>query len=137
METIFHDFVSLEKIFRTNLINSFTGFKSLNLIGTESEDGNSNLAIFSQVIHVGANPPYIGVLFRPNTVPRHTLENIIDTGFFTVNHVNEKFLESAHQTSARWDISEFDAVNIEKEYKDGFYAPFVKESKIKAACELN
>jgi len=137
MEKSFHEFESLEKIFRTNLINSFTGFKSLNLIGTESISGISNLALFSQVIHVGANPPYIGVLFRPNTVPRHTLENIIETGFFTVNHVKESLLESAHQTSARWDISEFDALDIEKEYKEDFYAPFVKESNVKAACELN
>ncbi len=137
MERSFHDFNSLEKIFRTNLINSFTGFKSLNLIGTESISGISNLALFSQVIHVGANPPYVGVLFRPNSVPRHTLENIIETGFFTINHVKESFLVSAHQTSARWDISEFEALDIEKEYKEGFYAPFVKESNIKAACELN
>ena len=137
MQVSSEDILTLEQRFRTNLINSFTGFKSLNLIGTKSQEGQTNLALFSQIIHVGANPPYIGVLFRPNTVPRHTLENIMETGFFTVNHVSESLLEKAHLTSARWDLSEFDALEIEEEYLHNFHAPFVKRSAVKAACELN
>lgn len=131
------DIVQLDKRYRANLINSFTGFKSLALIGTRSRTGQTNLAVFSQVMHVGASPPYIGVLFRPNVVPRHTFENIIETGFFTVNQVREDFFERAHQTSARYDISEFEATGLTEEYIDGFNVPLVKESSVKAVCELN
>ena len=50
--------LQFEKLYRTNLFNSLSGFKSANLIGTISKEGKTNLAIFSSVIHVGANPPF-------------------------------------------------------------------------------
>ena len=69
---------SLDKIYRLNLINSITGYKPANLIGTKSKSYQSNLAIFSSVVHLGSNPALIGIITRPNTVPRHTYKNIID-----------------------------------------------------------
>ena len=48
-----------------HLINSLGGFKSVALIGTKSEAGNTNLAIFSSIFHLGANPPLVGLIFRP------------------------------------------------------------------------
>ncbi len=121
----------LEKRFRTNLINSLTGFKSVALIGSQSSKGSTNLSIFSQIIHVGAKPPLIGILFRPHTVPRHTLENILDTKNFSINHIREDFIEKAHHTSARWDISEFEGTDLTPEYRSDFVAPFVAEASIK------
>ena len=38
-----------ERKWRLNLINSVSGIKPANLIGTKSEDGIDNLAIFSSV----------------------------------------------------------------------------------------
>lgn len=131
------DISTLDSRYRTQLINSLTGFKSLALIGTSNEEQLLNLALFSQVIHVGAHPPYIGILSRPNSVVRHTLENIRATGVFTINHVQEKFYEAAHLTSARWASSEFAEVGLTAEFKNSFFAPFVKESEIKIGCELN
>jgi flavin reductase (DIM6/NTAB) family NADH-FMN oxidoreductase RutF len=64
--------LNFEKNFRTKFINSLSGFKSANLIGTISKTGKTNLAIFNSVIHVGANPSLIGLLIRPASVPRHT-----------------------------------------------------------------
>lgn len=127
----------LESRFRTQLINSLTGFKSLALIGSVSEAGQSNLAVFSQVIHMGAAPCLIGILSRPNTVPRHTLQNILTNGAFTVNHVRKEFYEKAHAASARWETSEFEAIDLGEEYLDAFPAPFVKQSIIKMGCKLN
>jgi len=46
----------LAKIYRLNLINSVTGYKSAHLVGTCSEMGNENLAVFSSVVHLGSNP---------------------------------------------------------------------------------
>jgi flavin reductase (DIM6/NTAB) family NADH-FMN oxidoreductase RutF len=131
------EILQLDKFYRRNLINSFTGFKSLTLVGTKSKLGISNLALFSQVFHVGATPPYIGILFRPHVVPRHTFENIIETGYFTINQVHTDIVEQAHQTSARYDISEFEATGLSEEYLDSYDVPLVKESRVKAICELN
>jgi flavin reductase (DIM6/NTAB) family NADH-FMN oxidoreductase RutF len=127
------DIDKMDKAFRRNLINCLSGFKSANLLGTRSLTGKSNLAIFSQVFHVGANPPLMGVLFRPNVVPRHSLENIRNTGHFTLNQIHKGIYDEAHQTSARYerDESEFEAVGLTPEDYHGFPAPFVEEAKLK------
>lgn len=125
----------LDKRFRTNLVNSLTGFKSVALVGTVDSEGVTNLAIFSQIIHVGANPPLIGILFRPHTVTRHTLENILATNSFTINHIREDFVEKAHHTSARWNASEFEACELTPEFKDSFPAPYVAEAWIQIGLQ--
>ncbi len=127
------DFLQMDKFYRTHFFNSLTGFKSLNLAGTQNEKGQTNLAVFSQVIHLGADPSMIGILVRPASVPRHTYENINKTGFFTLNHVKESFVEKAHQTSARYtsNISEFEAVGLTPFYSENIVAPYVKEANIR------
>ncbi|CCQ10983.1 hypothetical protein PALB_18570 [Pseudoalteromonas luteoviolacea B = ATCC 29581] len=118
--------------YRAAMINSVTGFKSANLIGTQDSNQQHNLSIVSSVVHLGSHPPLLGIVFRPRAVPRHTLENILDTGFFTVNHVHKAYTHHAHQTSARYDksISEFSACGLTPEFKADFFAPFVKESRV-------
>jgi flavin reductase (DIM6/NTAB) family NADH-FMN oxidoreductase RutF len=132
------DILEMPKRYRTQLINSITGFKSAALIGTQSEKGNLNLAIFSQIFHLGANPALIGMIVRPAVVPRHTWTNIQETGFFTINHIHPSFVEKAHQCSAKYneDVSEFEAVGLTPHFEENIKAPFVKEShlKIGLAC---
>ncbi len=125
-----------ESFYRRNLINCLSGYKSLNLIGSKNKDGLTNLATFSQVFHIGANPPMVGILFRPDTVVGHTLSNILEMQFFTLNQVTSEFYKEGHWTSARWEGSEFEKTGIESEYLDDFYAPFVKKSPLKLACKL-
>ena len=55
----------LDKVKRLNIINSITGIKPGNLIGTISEEKITNLAIFSSVIHLGSNPALLGFVLRP------------------------------------------------------------------------
>lgn len=128
----------LEKQERVHLINSLGGFKSVALVGTVDKNGNENLAIFSSFFHIGANPPLIGMIFRPSPPERDTLHNILETGCYTINHINESIYKQAHQTSARYDtaISEFDATNLKSEYKNDFFAPFVAESNIQLGIEF-
>jgi flavin reductase (DIM6/NTAB) family NADH-FMN oxidoreductase RutF len=130
--------IDLEKHERAHLINSLGGFKSLALVGTSDSKGNTNLAVFSSVFHVGANPPLIGMIFRPSPPERNTYSNIIETGFYTINHVNETIYKQAHQTSARYDkeISEFEITGLTPEYKDAFFAPYVAESNIQLGIEF-
>ncbi|MFT6132201.1 MULTISPECIES: flavin reductase family protein [unclassified Shewanella] len=129
---------ALEKHTRSHLINSLSGFKSANLIGTQDLQGNTNLSIVSSVIHLGANPPLVGMIIRPHSVPRHTFENILQTGLYTINQVNQSIYEQAHQTSARYDKdeSEFVAAGLTPEYLSDFSAPFVKESRLKYSVKL-
>lgn len=125
------DFEQMEKQFRTNLINSLSGFKSVCLVGTQSKEGVTNLAIFSQIFHVGANPALMGMLVRPDSVRRDTLINLQETGFFTLNHIRADFFKEAHQTSARYDMSEFEAVGLTPFYTENIKAPYVAESYIR------
>lgn len=136
MKLLKEDILSFEKLYRVAFINSLSGFKSANLVGTISSEGRTNLAIFSSVIHVGANPPLIGFLMRPVSVERHTYTNIKETNCFTINHINKDIFKLAHQTSARYekDISEFDACGLTPEHTETLKAPYVKESKIKTGC---
>ena len=130
--------LEFEKLYRTTFINSITGFKSANLIGTISSEGKTNLAIFNSVIHVGANPPLMGFLMRPVSVERHTYKNIKETGSFTINHINKEIFKEAHQTSARYekDTSEFDACGFTPEFTETIKVPYVKESKIKIGLKF-
>ena len=124
---------SLHNIYKINLINSCSGYKPANLIGTVSKNGIENVAIFSSVIHVGSNPPLLGFVVRPSgDVPRNTYKNIIETGVYTINHVFESIIDDAHHTSARYDenISEFDVTDLNTEYKKEITPPFVKGSPV-------
>jgi flavin reductase (DIM6/NTAB) family NADH-FMN oxidoreductase RutF len=134
----FVDLMGLEQRYRAAFVNSLSGFKSVALIGTMNFKQQTNLAIFNSLIHIGANPPYIGFISRPDSVDRHTLANIMETGFYTINHINEDIYKKAHQTAARYpkDISEFDATQLTPDYKLGFKAPFVKESHIQLGVQF-
>lgn len=129
----FNDIMAMDKRFRTTFINSIAGFKSLNLVGTINEEGETNLAVFNSIFHVGANPPYLGMVFRPNEVERHTLENILTQKNYTFNHVHPDIVRAAHQTSARYPkhVSEFVASGLIPYFSPNMQAPYVQESRVK------
>ena len=129
---------NLEKIYRVNLINSCSGYKAANLIGTVSEN-NNNLAIFSSLVHLGSNPPLLGFFLRPTEiVPRHTYLNIKENQYYTINSVEKEFVDKAHHTSAKYDksISEFEIVDLEAEFINKFPSPYVKSSSIKIGMKF-
>jgi flavin reductase (DIM6/NTAB) family NADH-FMN oxidoreductase RutF len=132
------DWQAYERFYRANLINSLTGYKPAMLIGTANAEGQANLAIFSSIVHLGADPALIGYIQRPVGVSGDTFRNIQATGVYTINHVHAPFIDQAHYTSARFgsDISEFDACRLTPHYIDGFAAPFVQESRIRMGLEL-
>jgi flavin reductase (DIM6/NTAB) family NADH-FMN oxidoreductase RutF len=130
--------MEMEQRQRAHLINSIGGFKSVALIGSIDLQGQTNVAIFSSIVHIGSNPPLLSFIMRPDSVERHTLANILDTGFYTINHINAQIYEQAHQTSARYpkSMSEFDATGLTPQFKNEFVAPFVEESQIQLAMEF-
>jgi flavin reductase (DIM6/NTAB) family NADH-FMN oxidoreductase RutF len=128
----------LDDRYKIKLINSLSGAKSANLIGTVSNNGQENVSIVSSVFHLGASPALMGFIIRPDSTPRDTLNNIRENGSFTINHVNEKIMIKSHQTSARYEsnISEFKECGLTPEYLKDHKAPYVKESHIKVALKL-
>ncbi len=122
--------------YRANLINSCTGYKSCNLLATKSKNDQTNVAIFNSIVHIGSNPPMLGFILRPTTVPRNTYKNLKETSFFTVNQVPKEMIKDAHHTAAKYaeEVSEFDNTNLQEEYRDQFYAPYVKNSPIQLGC---
>ncbi len=132
------EIMAMDKIDRLKLVNSTPGYKSVNLVGTTNHKSQFNLAIFSSVIHLGSTPPLLGMISRPITVERHSFENIIETGVYTINHVNADIIDSAHQTSAKYsrENSEFEATGLTPILINGFKAPFVGESSVRIAMSL-
>ncbi|MEQ9462180.1 MAG: flavin reductase family protein [Haliea sp.] len=132
------DIAALDSRYRAALVNSLSGFKPANLVGTADRSGGSNLAIISSVVHLGSHPPLLALVIRPSPVERHTLENILDTGCYTINHVSDQIIEAAHQTAARYprEQSEFAATGLSEYRIDGFAAPFVEEAAIRMGMEL-
>ncbi|WP_346883604.1 flavin reductase [uncultured Algibacter sp.] len=132
-----NDIKALEHIYKINLINSCSGYKSANLIGTKSNTGLENVAVFSSITHIGSSPAMFGFFMRPTTVIRDTYNNIKSSGFYTINHIHEGILKEAHHTSAKYDssISEFDAAGLNSDYKNDFHAPFVKDAPIQMAMQ--
>ena len=128
---------ALEKRYRANLINSLGGFKSLVLIGTRHESGAENLATFSSLFHLGADPALCGIIVRPTQPGINTLHNIQQQKQYTINHVRPAFYREAHQCSAKYlpGESEFEATGLHSYYVNGIHAPFVEESHIRFACE--
>lgn len=128
----------LEQRYRTTFINSLAGFRQAVLVGTRSADGFTNLAIFNSLIHLGANPSLFGLINRPDSVQRHTLQNILETKEYTLNYIRAAQYEKAHQTSARYDrdISEFDKAGFTASYHPCCRAPFVEEAIVKIAMKF-
>ena len=121
-----------DRFTRANFINSLSGFKSLSLIGTVNGQGISNLAVFSNIVHLGADPALIGFINRPLSAAPHTIQNIQETGVYTVNLLTESIYKQAHQTSAKYPdgVSEFEMTGLTEEFKEGCVVPFVAESPV-------
>ena len=129
---------SMDKLARIQFANSLPGPKPASLIGSIAAAGQTNLAPFSSVTHLGSNPPLIGLISRPDLVDRHTLSNILATGSYTINHIHASMLHQAHNCSARYprDVSEFGATGLTPHFEDNIPAPFVSESRLRFALEL-
>jgi flavin reductase (DIM6/NTAB) family NADH-FMN oxidoreductase RutF len=137
------DIYSLEQLLampgrqRGQMLNALSGIKGVHLLGTRSASGVDNLAVFNSVLHIGASPPALGLLFRPLTVQRDSYDNIHETGAFTLNLITANMLNAAHHCAAKWptDTSEFTATGLTP-LRTEHPAPFVAESPIAVGLTL-
>jgi flavin reductase (DIM6/NTAB) family NADH-FMN oxidoreductase RutF len=133
-----NEIAQMEQRYRTAFINSLAGFRQAVLVGTRSADDHTNLAIFNSLIHLGANPALFGLISRPDSVPRDTLQNITDTKAYTLNFIRSAHYKKAHQTSARYPktVSEFEKAGFTPSYQSVSHAPFVEEAVVKIAMKF-
>ena len=130
---------AMDRVTRLKIINSVTGIKPANLIGTISNTGKTNVAIFSSIVHLGSDPALLGFISRPQTSEvGDTYRNIQENLHYTINHIHPSFVKNAHYTSAKFaaNISEFERCGLTEEYNEGFVAPFVKESNFKMGMKF-
>lgn len=132
------DIADMDKLARVQLATTLPGPKPICLVGTCNASGQTNLAPFSSVTHLGSSPLLLGMITRPGTEERHTFSNILETKSWTLNHVHTGILEAAHKCSARYprERSEFSATGLTEHFEDGVTAPFVAESHIRIALKL-
>jgi len=128
-----YDIEQMDKIYRLNLVNGLSGIKSVNLLGTISENNVTNLAVISSVVHLSSSPALLGFMQRSTSVPRHTYKNIHETGEYSINMVSSNFTDKAHYTSAKFDDfqSEFDQCGLSEQFFKESKAPCVAESPLK------
>ncbi|MFN7118660.1 MAG: flavin reductase family protein [Saprospiraceae bacterium] len=131
------DILSMERFYRQAFINTLSGVRTACLIGTQNKSGVTNLAIFNSVVHLGANPPYLGFILRPTSVERHTYDNIRATGSYTINYAHPAFVQQAHQTSAKYPagVSEFETCGFTEQFTPNCFAPYVQESLVKIGLQ--
>lgn len=127
-----------DRFYRANFINSLQGYKPVSLIGTVNEAGQLNLAIFSNIVHIGSDSALIGFINRPVAAAPHTIHNIEATREYTINHIQPSFVAAAHQTSSKYlvDTPEFAAVGLTPIITENCKAPFVGESAIRYGLQL-
>lgn len=132
------DIERMDKIYRLNLVNSLSGIKPVNLVGTISANNITNLAVISSVVHLSSSPALLGFMQRPVTVPRHTYRNIHETGEFSINMVSSNFTDKAHYTSAKFSDgqSEFEECGLTPQYFDDSKVPCVAESPLKIVLKF-
>ena len=125
---------------RAALINSIPGFKPVVLVGTANNAGQTNLSVINSCFHIGAAPALLGMIIRPapEGTERHTLENILETGWYTLNAMTPNMTQRGHHTSARFarEQSEFEECGFEAMWQSPVEAPFVAESPLKVGLKL-
>ncbi len=132
------DLQAMDRYVRANFVNCLSGFKPAALIVSQDKNGLSNVALFNNMVHLGADPALIGFINRPREATPHTLGNIESTGFYTINHINPSQISAAHQTSAKYPtgVSEFERVELVEQFRPEFSIPFVEGSPAQIGLRL-
>lgn len=127
-----------ESRYRYIFINLLAGIRQLVFIGIKLKDQFSNLAVLNSPIHIGVNPQSWGLKYRPDVAKRSTLNNILETNYYTFNNVSTDDFKNTHPTSSKYDKSvlEFYARVYSEIYQPTLEAPFSAQTPKNAAMKL-
>ena len=90
--------------YRAQFFNSLSGPRQVGLLTSFSPEGIANAAVFSQTLHVSANPPQLGFLFRPMTDEHQGLRYCREQKAFGFHLLGGQQFEARqlHQCSAKY-----------------------------------
>jgi len=129
-----------EPRYRAQFFNSLGGARQVGLITSFSPEGVANAAVFSQTLHVSANPPQLGFLFRPLTAEHQGLRYVRAQGCFGFHVLSGGIFEATqlHQCSAKYPegASELEAVGLTWQPFDTLHAPRVREAVVAYGLRL-
>ena len=114
--------------------NAIVGPRPIGWISSQSKAGVANLAPYSFFNAFNYVPPIIGF---SSVGYKDTVRNIEETGEFVWNLVTKDLAEVMNQSSAVYppEISEFDALNLEKASSTLVTPPRVAKAKVAFECQ--
>jgi flavin reductase (DIM6/NTAB) family NADH-FMN oxidoreductase RutF len=129
-----------EPRFRAQFFNSLGGPRQVGLLTSFSPQGVANAAVFSQTLHVSANPPQLGFLFRPLTAEHQGLRYVRAQGCFGFHVLSGGIAQAQqlHQCSAKYPEgeSELDAVGLSWEAFETLHAPRIHDAAVAYGLQL-
>lgn len=131
---------NIPSVDRYKLLTGLIVPRPIGWIGTMDKDGIRNLAPYSFFNCVSATPPIVVVgTGHRRGAPKDTLNNLRDTGEFTVSIVTEEVAEAMNMTSADLspDVDEFAEAGLRPVVGSSVAAPYVGEAKAALECEVN
>jgi flavin reductase (DIM6/NTAB) family NADH-FMN oxidoreductase RutF len=129
----------LDGVDRYKLLIGLVVPRPIGWVGTVDADGVRNLAPYSFFNVVAGTPPT--VLFSPgrrNGEPKDTLHNVVATGEFTINLVDEALAEAMNLTSGEYgpEVDEFELAGLATVPGEAVRAPLVVASPANLECRV-
>jgi len=110
-------------------------------VGTRSQDGTNNLAPFSFYNAFSSTPPIVGfsTIPRLNGRKKDSLQNVLDTGCFTLSAVSHRLVQQMSKSAALLEPEEdeFAYAGLEPAKAEKVNAPYVKDAQLVFECTLN
>ena len=133
------DTAELDGADRYKLLIGLVVPRPIGWVGTLGDDETRNLAPFSFFNVVAGTPPT--VLLSPGRrggAPKDSLRNVLATGEFTINIVDESVAEAMNLTSGNYgpQIDEFDVTGLESVPGQVVDAPLVVASPANLECRV-
>lgn len=127
--------------YRAQFFNSLSGPRQVGLLTSLSPEGIANAAVFSQTLHVSANPPQLGFLFRPLTDEHQGLRYCRSQKAFGFHLLGGQQFEARqlHQCSAKYPEgqSELDSVGLHWQSFEHIPAPRITSALVAYGLRLD
>lgn len=134
------NFDELERAKRYKLLVSLVVPRPIALVSTQDEHGKRNAAPFSFFNVIGDEPPIVIVSIedRDSGPMKDTARNILSTGEFVVNLVDEAIVEKMHACSEDYppEVSEIEAVGFTPLPSLRVRPPRLAEAPVSLECTL-
>jgi len=135
------DFSELGALRRYKLLVALVTPRPIAFVSTRGRDGVDNAAPFSFFNVMGEDPPIVVVSMdrRGDGTRKDSARNILDTGEFVVNLVDEPLLERMHRCSIEFgpEVSEFAEVGLTAAPARRVAAPRIAEAPVSMECRFH